>query len=157
MKKSILLATILGPLLISCNNNKAKVNSEIPKAPAVPVTETLGNKCYLSLVNNDTVSMQLNINVNNEVNGKLTYIPYQKDKNEGTIVGNIKGDTLIADYTFTSEGKSSIREVVFLKKDARYIEGYGTTLESNGKKVFTDKKKLKFDSKIIFNEVDCEY
>lgn len=154
MKKILLLATIFGTLLISCNN-KAKVNTEIPVAPAPPVTETLGNKCYLSLVDNDTVSMELNINANNEVNGKLTYKIYQKDKNEGTIVGNIKGDTLIANYTFTSEGKSSIREVVFLKKDARYIEGYGTTLESNGKKVFTDKTKLKFDSKTIFNEVDC--
>src|SRR6188474_1767549 len=151
MKKLILLATILETILISCNN-KAKVNTEIPAAPEVPVTETLGNKCYLSIVNNDTVSMQLNINVNNEVNGKLTYIPYQKDKNEGTIVGNIKGDTLIADYTFTSEGKSSIREVAFLKKDSRYIEGYGAVLKSNGKTVFTDKTKLKFNGK-IFNEV----
>src|SRR6187402_362322 len=101
MKKLILISIVSGVILVSCNN-KAKVNSEVPIAPQVPVTETLGNKCYLSLVNNDTVLMQLNINVNNEVNGKLTYIPYQKDKNEGTIVGNIKEDTLIADYTFTS-------------------------------------------------------
>lgn len=41
--------------------------------------------------------MELNINTNNEVNGKLAYSFYQKDRNEGTIVGNIKGDTLIAD------------------------------------------------------------
>ena len=154
MKKTIVLTALIAINLISCNN-KAKVNTEIPKAPPVPVTETLGNKCYLSIVNNDTVSMQLNINVNNEVNGKLTYILFQKDKNEGTIIGNIKGDTLIADYTFTFEGKSSIREVVFLKKDSRYIEGYGTTLNSNEKTVFTDKTKLKFDGKFVFNEVDC--
>ena len=154
MKKLILISTVLGVLFLSCNKT-GKVNTSIPVAPQVPVTETLGHKCYLSLANKDTVSLQLNINVNNEVNGKLTYTPYQKDKNEGTIVGNIKGDTLIADYTFTSEGKSSIREVVFLKKDARYIEGYGTVLESNGKTVFIDKTKLKFDSKTVFNEVDC--
>ena len=155
MKKLILLSIAFGSILASCNN-KAKVDTKIPQSPEVPVTETLGTKCYLSLVNNDTVSMELNINVNNEVNGKLTYIPYQKDKNEGTIVGNIKGDTLIADYTFTSEGKSAIREVVFLKKDSKYIEGYGTALISNGKKVFTDKTKLKFDGKIVFDEVDCK-
>jgi len=155
MKKVILISVAFVAILMSCNN-KAKVNSEIPAAPPVPVTETLGNKCYASLDNKDTISMQLNINVNNEVNGKLTYITYHKDKNEGTIVGNIKGDTLIADYTFTSpEGKSSIREVVFLKKDSRYIEGYGAVLKSNEKTVFIDKTKLKFNGK-IFNEVDCK-
>lgn len=153
MKKAIILIAY-GLILISCNN-KAKVNSPISTSPPIPETETLGNQCFLSVVNKDTVEMELNINTNNEVNGKLAYSLYQKDKNEGTIVGNIKGDTLIADYTFTSEGKTSVREVIFLKKDARYIEATGTVLESNGKTVFTDKTKLKFDSNIIFNEVEC--
>lgn len=154
MKKIIMLTAVLGTIIMSCNK-KAKVNTEIPIAPAVPVTESLGDHCYSSISNNDTVVMQLNINVNNEVNGNLTYIPYQKDKNEGTIVGNIKGDTLIADYTFMSEGKSSIREVVFLKKDSKFLQGYGTVLVSNGKTVFTDKSQLKFDGKYILDEVEC--
>jgi hypothetical protein len=149
-----MLTAVLATIIISCNN-KAKVNTEIPVAPAVPVTETLGDHCYSSIANNDTVVMQLNINVNNEVNGNLTYKPYQKDKNEGTIVGNIKGDTLIADYTFMSEGKSSVREVVFLKKDTKFIQGYGDVLTTNEKTVFKDKSQLKFDGIYILNEVEC--
>jgi hypothetical protein len=155
MKKVILLMTVLGTVLMSCNN-KSKVNTVISVTPRVPPTETLGDKCFLSVVDKDTVAMELNINVNNEVNGKLRYSFYQKDKNEGTIIGNIKGDTLFADYTFVSEGVSSIREVAFLKKDAQYIEGYGVTMESNGKMVFIQKNALKFDSKTIFNEIDCK-
>lgn len=155
MKKLNLILIAFGTIFISCNN-KAKVNSEIPVSPPAPVTETLGVKCYSLLANRDSVSMQLNINANNEVNGKLTYIPYQKDKSEGTIVGNIKGDTLIADYTFTSEGKSSVRQVVFLKKDSKYIEGSGTVLASNEKTVFTDLTKVKFDGKTVLDEVDCK-
>ncbi len=153
MKKLILLTALFGIVLTSCNN-KSKVDV-VPITPAIPVTESLGTECYSLAVNNNTATMELNINTNNEVNGKLNYSLNQKDKNEGTIVGNIKGDTLFADYTFKSEGVSSIREVVFLKKDSKYIEGYGTVLESNGKTVFTDKNKLKFDEKAVFNKVDC--
>jgi len=155
MKKVITLTAVLGILFISCNN-KAKENTEMPVAPAVPVTESLGTECYSSMMDNNSAAMELNINTNNEVNGKLSYSYYQKDKNEGTIVGNIKGDTLIADYTFMSEGTSSVRQVVFLKKDGMYIEGFGDVLESNGKMVFTDKTKLKFDPKMVFNKVDCK-
>src|SRR5687767_6202376 len=112
MKKVIMLMPLLGLVLLSCtnSNSKAKVNSPIPTTPELAETEILGVKCYLSLTGNDTVSMRLNINANNEVNGKLTY---HKDNKEGTIVGNIKNDTLIAEYNFTTEGKSSIRQVAF--------------------------------------------
>src|SRR6187431_3060342 len=116
MKKIIAITIVFGAILMSCNNNKSKINTEVPITTEHPVTENLGVKCYESLLNSDTVSMQLNINANNEVNGKLTNIPYQKDRNEGTIVGFVYGDTIIVEYTFTSEGKSSVRELAFLKK-----------------------------------------
>jgi hypothetical protein len=99
--------------------------------------------------------LSFNINSHQEVNGKLSYNLYGKDKNEGTLIGNMKGDTLIADYTFLSEGISSIREVAFLQKDGTFIEGYGPTTEANGKVSFTDKKTLKFDAKNTLLKVDC--
>lgn len=154
MKKISMLIPLLGIVFVSCtNSSNAKVNSQITTAPQLPETENLGVKCYISLVGNDTVTMRLNINVTNEVNGKLTY---HKDKKEGIIVGNIKNDTLIAEYTFTTEGKSSTRQVAFLKKNSKYIEGYGTTLESGGKTIFSAINQLKFNDNAVFNEVDCK-
>nr|GFC68635.1 hypothetical protein [Tanacetum cinerariifolium] len=38
------------------------------------------------------------------------------------------GDTLVADYTFQSEGTTSIRQVVFLRRDIGFIEGFGPAL-----------------------------
>lgn len=111
MKKVILLTAMFGTILISCTN-KSKVDV-VPVTPEIPVTESLGEKCYVALANQDTITMTFTVNTSNEVNGKLTYSLNQKDKNEGTIVGTIKGDTLIADYTFMSEGVSSVREVAF--------------------------------------------
>jgi hypothetical protein len=67
----------------------------------------------------------------------------------------MKGDTLVADYTFMSEGVSSVREVVFLQKDGTLIEGYGDVVDANNKVSFKDKKKLKFDAKNTLTKVDC--
>jgi hypothetical protein len=36
--------------------------------------------------------------------GNLCYRFFEKDKNDGTVIGKLQGDTLIADYTFMSEG-----------------------------------------------------
>jgi hypothetical protein len=49
-----------------------------------------------------------------------------------------------------SEGISSVRQVVFLKKGNTYIEGYGDVVEeASGKVVFKDRKQLQFDGKSI--------
>ena len=100
--------------------------------------------------------MSFNVNSHQEVNGKLSYNIVGKDKNEGSLIGNMKGDTLIADYTFMSEGVSSIREVAFLQKDGAFIEGFGDVIEANGKFSFKDKTKLKFDAKNTLTKVDCK-
>lgn len=155
MKKIVIIAIIILGIFASCKKKITEV--EVPKAPksaANPVVS--GGECYVSTANNSTVELSFNINSMQEVNGKLIYIPYQKDKNEGIIVGSISGDTLIADYTFMSEGVSSVREVAFLKKDGTYIEGFGDVIESNGKFVFKDKTKLKFDLKNTLSKVECK-
>lgn len=40
--------------------------------------------------------------------------------------------TLIADYTFWSEGRKSVREVAFLATDDGLVEGYGPVQEHSG-------------------------
>lgn len=68
----------------------------------------------------------------------------------------MKGDTLIVDYTFDSEGSESVREVVFLKRNNQLIEGFGDVEEKDGKTVFKDKSKLIFGNSIVFKKVDCQ-
>ncbi|MCV9930721.1 hypothetical protein OIU80_00365 [Flavobacterium sp. LS1R47] len=155
MKKNILIIGVLTLVLASCK--KEKPGEIIPSTvESGEIKESVGKQCFQSITNKDTVILTLNTNSHNEVDGRLTYKIYQKDKNEGTIIGNIKGDTLIADYTFKSEGVSSIREVAFLKKAGTFVEGYGDLIETNGKLVFKDKKLLKFDSKMTLSKVDCK-
>lgn len=156
MKKVIALTVIVLVVFASCKKT-APVPEIVPNSPKeAEIAEPSGDQCFAFVNDSSTVELSFNVNSHQEVNGKLSYKLYGKDKNEGTIIGNIKGDTLIADYTFMSEGVSSIREVAFLQKDATYIEGYGDVAEANGKVVFKDKKKLKFIPKMILTKVECK-
>ena len=156
MKKIVVISIIVLGVFVSCK--KAAPVPEIAPSPPkeAEILEPSGNQCFAFANDSSEIELSFNVNSHQEINGKLNYKLYEKDKNEGTLVGNIKGDTLIADYTFMSEGVSSVREVAFLQKDGTYIEGFGDVVEANGKVTFKDKKKLKFDSKMILTKVDCK-
>ncbi|MCC9064091.1 hypothetical protein [Flavobacterium piscisymbiosum] len=155
MKKLLAITAIILVVFVSCK--KTEPAPEIVPSPPkeAEIVEPSGDQCYASRLNGNIVALSFNVNSHQEINGKLSYNLTGKDKNEGTLVGNMKGDTLIADYTFMSEGVSSVREVVFLQKDGALIEGYGDVVDANNKVTFKDKKKLKFDTKNTLTKTDC--
>lgn len=158
MKKVSAIVIIMAGLFVSCKKEATLPPPQITPNPPkeAEIVEPAGDQCYESTANKSIVKLSFNVNSHQEVNGKLSYDLYGKDKNEGTLMGNMKGDTLIADYTFNSEGVSSVREVVFLQKDGTFIEGYGETVVANDKVSFKDKKALKFDAKNTLLKVDCK-
>ncbi|RED26452.1 hypothetical protein BD847_0370 [Flavobacterium cutihirudinis] len=158
MKKVVAIAALLLTVLVSCKKATDTEPIQIePKAPKeAEIVEPAGDQCYASRADGNVIEMSFNVNSHQEVNGKLSYNLSGKDKNEGTLIGNMKGDTLIADYTFTSEGVSSVREVAFLQKDGTLIEGFGDVISTNDKVTFKDKSKLKFDAKNTLTKVDCK-
>ncbi|MET0945639.1 MAG: hypothetical protein ABWY22_09525 [Flavobacterium sp.] len=157
MKKVSALVIVILSVFISCKKETTLPPPQIEPNPPkeAEIVEPAGDQCYTSRLNGNIVALSFNVNSHQEVNGKLSYNITGKDKNEGTIIGNMKGDTLIADYTFMSEGVSSVREVVFLQKDGTLIEGYGDVVDANNKVTFKDKKKLKFDAKNTLTKSDC--
>ncbi|GAA3770730.1 hypothetical protein [Flavobacterium ginsengiterrae] len=158
MKKVLTITTLVLTVLISCK--KATETEPVQITPSPPkeaeIVEPAGDQCYAWRSNGSIIEMSFNVNSHQEVNGKLSYNLVGKDKNEGTLIGNMKGDTLIADYTFNSEGVSSVREVAFLKRENTFIEGYGDIASGNDKVTFKDKTKLKFDPKNTLTKVDCK-
>ena len=67
----------------------------------------------------------------------------------------MNGDTLLADYTFQSEGTESVRQVAFLKKGDGFVEGYGDVEDQGGKMVFKNTAMLDFGSGTAFTKVPC--
>jgi len=148
----------LGALFLfsSCQNTQEqKTTQEQASATAThqgQLSDTA--QCFQFIQDKDTTQLSFNIQ-DHKVTGTLMYNLYEKDKNQGSIEGLIKGDTLIADYNFTSEGVSSIRQVVFLKQGDQWIEGYGEVEDKGGAVKFKDLSTLTFDNSRSLHKVNC--
>ena len=154
MKNKILIIVLGTMLFVACKKENAEKNSTIiPENNVADVK--LANECYQAITGKDTISLTVDRTETEKISGQLSYKFFEKDRSEGTIKGVIMGDTLLADYTFKSEGVLSVRQVVFLKKGNGYTEGYGSIIEKNGNTKFQSDQNLKFDGKIILSKIDC--
>lgn len=152
MRNIIPILAIFASTMLACQGNSTKTTVTDAK---VAETDTTSNQCFQYINKKDTASLSLEIN-NGKVNGALSYKLFEKDKNDGTITGIVNGDTIIADYTFQSEGTISTREVVWLKKNDQLVEGFGEGEESNGKMKFKNLANLRFDQAMVFKPVICK-
>jgi len=154
MGNSMLALAAIAGLLSACQNKtpEEKIDS---LATSSDTTITNNKACYAYISNKDTVSLSL-VKAGTKIGGELDYNYFEKDKNTGTIAGLVKGDTIFADYTFRSEGATSVREVVFLKKGDQLIEGYADMKDEGGKSIFTNVKNLKFDDKMPLSVINCK-
>lgn len=108
--------------------------------------------CYRMIIKNDTAIMSLNTQ-GDSVSGSLSYNWYERDDNNGTFKGIIKNDSLIvADYTFQSEGITSVRQVAFKIRDSVLLQGYCELQERNDTSFFRDVNLVIFDTKNPFRK-----
>lgn len=150
----IICALVVSVCLFACQE-RTKVTGEKSKndtAGTIPVAE---QACYTYVNGKDTADLTL-ITTGIVSTGELNYKWFEKDKNMGSIEGEMHGDTLIVNYTFNAEGQQSVRQVVFLKKGDQLLEGFGDVEERNGKTQFKDLKKLDFSKPIAFQKVACK-
>lgn len=138
LKALLLMFTLF---VISCKNEEGKTATQEKEAnDTIVFPSAIGEDpvhyCYQYLTNGDTVEMELVVGPGDVVSGELLYQIAEKDRNKGTFKGIIYMDTILADYTFMSEGKQSVREVTFLRKDSSLTEGYAAMEEADGKMQF---------------------
>lgn len=133
----------------SCNQEKKQESTKTE----VKTTQT--ETCYQHTKDSSTIKLNIIVK-DNIASGNLIYDYYQKDKSQGTIKGEIKSDTLFAEYTFMSEGIESIREVVFLKTVNGWVEGYGEIDDKDGKVTFKNRNKITFDNNALLKQTDCQ-
>lgn len=146
-----IIPVILVLIIFASCNNVPKQEKETT-TPDSKLDET--TSCYAYSKDSNYVNMKLTVN-ENKVIGSLDYSYYEKDKNKGTVKGTINNDTLLLMYDFVSEGVPSKRQVIFLKKNNGFTEGYGEMEEQSGEMVFKNKAAIKFDNKIILEKSEC--
>lgn len=155
MRNMILFICVL---VAGCNDSGTSANIEDTKITTSDTsnisTEVDAMSCYAYRSAADTVLLTLTT-TGSTVSGDLIYAYSEKDKNTGTISGVMRGDTLLADYTFMSEGKSSVRQVAFLKQNDGFVEGYGNSKMEDGKMVFENLSALKFSNTMALKKEPC--
>lgn len=149
MKNRIIILTLFSVILASCNNKpKKEEQTKVSSKMTEPST------CYSYAKDSNNVQMRIKI-TNNLASGELLYNYFEKDKNTGTFEGEMKGDTLFADYIFKSEGQSSVREIAFLKNGDTWNEGFGAVEVKEGKTIFKDKNTLSFENNMPLSKTEC--
>jgi hypothetical protein len=139
-------------LLASCGSQADK--TEKTTGTQEPAKEEIPMQCYQYANQGDTVALKL-VHIGDSYTGSLVYLFKEKDRNAGTIQASMRGDVLVADYTFNSEGTKSIRQVAFKKVGNTFVEGYGESVDENGVMKFKDITSLNFGSSIVLQEIPC--
>lgn len=139
-------------LLSACTKKTEKIESnDTVTSKITNSSQTDFSGMYNYQENGTTVTLQLTVD-GNKASGNLMYALKEKDRNSGTFIGEIKDGILLADYTFSSEGVLSERQVTFKLTNTSAIEGYGEVEEINGKMVFKDPANLEYDKGLVLTK-----
>ena len=157
MKNCILILSVL--FLFACNSTpkedaQATVNNDTLSDVTMKSSAPDLDGCYFSYHDQDSSSLNITVK-NGDVTGTLNYNIFQKDKNSGTISGKYMDSLIVGNYTFNSEGVSSVREVVFKVANGELIEGYGDIKMSGNIVKFKDISQLKYLDKSPFIKKEC--
>ena len=148
MFKRLAIVCTIFIIIVSCNDNKK--NTE-------PVIEhkTVPQECFQYISTTDTITLKL-IHVGEAITGTLVYKLHEKDRNMGTIQGSMKGEWLIAQYTFMSEGVKSNRQVAFKKDGTSIVEGFGEVETKGDRVVFKNTDSLTLNNSFKLAQIACQ-
>jgi hypothetical protein len=156
MKKYfVIVAFAILSAACSSNSGTEKAADSTITAETAVVAAAESRTCYVHYRNRDSIYLDLHTK-GEQVNGTLNISLYEKDQNKGTVTGIIKGDTILLDYTFQSEGTQSVRQVAYLQKDGKLIEGFADVQELNGKTSFKSLSDLKFEDSMVLEQSNCK-
>lgn len=161
MKPLILIGLALCGSVLSCQNtaeNLDSLNGEKTQISqnnqAAAENNTVTQNCYSYVKNKDTILLST-MESGSKITGNLEYNLDEKDRNTGSVAGIVRGDTLLLNYTFQSEGRQSVRQLAFLKQGNELIEGYADVEEKADTVVFKDPQTLKFSKAMVLEKTGC--
>jgi hypothetical protein len=126
-------------------SNNTETNNTVTPPPSEQASSIAG--CYAATNGQDTFTLNIQNQTGDNVTGTLAFKNFEKDSSSGTFSGTYKDGILLADYTFNSEGSTSVRQVIFKKVGDDFVEGFGP-LNSDGTR-FTDTSKVTYDNTVL--------
>jgi hypothetical protein len=139
--------------LVSCNKNQKEANA--PSLAEKPISV----QCYKALYEKDTVELKINTLKSGKISGEMEMKFLDMPIKTGTIAGELRGDTLFADYSFiqgTNDKVTFKNPIAILKRGEELILGNGQIETYLGSSYFAKGKPIDFDNvKFKFTSVDC--
>jgi uncharacterized protein YcfL len=156
MKRTILYITIIGSL-VACKSKSESTAADSTIVLADTVVTASKNSetnqlCFVEAIGKDSTLVSITIN-GDAIEGKMNWLPYEKDGAIGTLKGKKIGDVITADYTYVIEGSEQIEEKVFVLQGEKLLIKEGELEDKNGKLVMKFPEKAKVTSTL--NKVDC--
>lgn len=102
-----------------------------------PAAETL---CFEEKVGKDITTVRLTID-GDKVTGNMEWLPWEKDQATGTLLGEKKGNEIVADYEYMIEGSNQLEEKIFVLEGDKLLVKSGELDDKNGKLVIKDRTK----------------
>ncbi|MES2267492.1 MAG: hypothetical protein V4520_12075 [Bacteroidota bacterium] len=168
MKNSLyFISAFVWAFLLSCNQGKKEKAIYIDSVTRLSGHPRPDQQCFVALFEKDSANLRLNNAPDGKVTGQL-YIKYHEIKevafeselNIGKIAGKFKGDTLFANYTFTSGTQNKTvytNPIALLCKGDTLILGSGVIITYLGRSYFDKKTPLDFQkSRFRFKPVNCK-
>ena len=150
--KTTCLASLLfiASLISSCTQEQSELRSG-------KVDSTTAKVFYVAVDKSDTVLLTI-INKTNSIEGNLTFNYSNGITYKGTLKGLMHGDTLLADYNFTTgDGKWRRNPVALLKRNGGLILGVGIMETAWGRNYFAKAQPIDYEKgRFIFKEVNSE-
>ena len=111
--------------------------------------------CYVASLAKDVYTLKVEDQDGERVSGRLVFKNFEKDSSSGDFEGTYKDGLLYGNYTFQSEGSTSVLNMIFKRTGADFIRGYGDMNAAGD--TFIDINKVTFDSNVVFKATsgDC--
>lgn len=162
MKKLMCLFAIVSVfLIVNCNQNKK------PVAKLSTSGLKTGKHCYAAIFDKDSASLTVEVDAGGRIKGQLSVkyfnpdtISKKRQSTDGAFGGEFRGDTLFADYSFTS-GKNKdakyFNPIALLHKGDTLIMGHGIMYYYLGRTYFDPKTPIDYNnSRFRFMPVNCK-
>ncbi len=111
--------------------------------------------CYAAITGKDVYTLDIQSVDEGRVTAFLSFKNFEKDSSSGSLVGTYANDILLGDYSFESEGMSSVRQVIFKKTPDGFIEGFGPVTYSGNRSAFADITDVSYEKGIMFKAGAC--
>jgi hypothetical protein len=155
-KLNIICLLLAGIGFTSCKNDTSEKSEEAAKVTAETPVST---ECYKAIYEKDTLNLKINTLKAGTVTGDFEMKIENMPTKSGEIVGEFRGDTLFASYTFIqgdNTKKTFKNPMAFLKSGDELILGNGKIEFSLGASYFAKGEPIDFENvKYKFTAIEC--